>query len=248
MSTCFPLRSLAGLVAATVLGAATAAAQNNLALDVKAETMRVAPAGVVNFEVDVTNISSESINLRVTRTESNLPDTNVWNSAMCFGDACYHPSLSEPPAVTLAPNEKLHFKLTMQVGEQPNTSGSVKVVFAAGIFGERIEKEFTATVDASISSVGGANALKISDAYPNPAVSVVSIPLPAAVSVSGNVSLELCNVRGERVADLSSEARAAVGSGSEKLDLNISSYPSGRYFYRIQASGASKTGTIVIAR
>lgn len=247
MSTCFPLRSLAGLVAATVLGAATAAAQNNLALDVKAETMRVAPAGVVNFEVDVTNISTESINLRVTRTESNLPDTNVWNSAMCFGDACYHPTLSDPPPVTLAPNEKLHFKLTMQVGEEPNTSGSVKVVFAAGIFGERIEKEFTATVDASIAGVGGENALKLSDAYPNPVVSVVSIPLPT-VSVSGNVSLELCNVRGERVADLSDEARAAVGSGAGKLDLNLSSYPSGRYFYRIQASGASKTGTIVIAR
>ncbi len=43
---------------------------------------------------------------------------------------------------------KLHFKLTVQAGEVANSTAKVKVVFAAGIFGERIE-----LVDVGLASL-----------------------------------------------------------------------------------------------
>lgn len=248
MANRFALPLLASFVAAGLaFGAATAAAQNVLKIEAATYDKTIVPEDVALFPVDVTNQSDETIQLYVARTESTLPDTNEWYSALCFNGLCYSKDISVPPPATLAPGETLHFELSVQGGKE-SASGRVKVNFATTIFGGGIDKEFTVTVDASASGVGfGAETARLSAAYPNPAASSVSIPLPAVSSVK-NLMLELCNARGERIADLTGDARTALGSGAEKLDVDMSAQPNGRYFFRLLLNGRSVSGPIVVAR
>ncbi len=249
MATRFSLLPLAALVAAGLsFGAASAAAQSEiLHLEASTFAMEVTPGGVAQFVVDVTNQSAQDIRVYIVRSQNNLPDTNLWYSTLCFNGTCFSKDMSAPPPATLGPGETMHFELSVQAGNDDNSVGTVTVEFAPGIVGERISKEFTVTVDASASSVGSANDARIADAYPNPATSLVSIPLPAA-SVAGTIALEICNLRGEPIANLSDAARTAIANGAGKVDVDLSGQPNGRYFYRLLSDGRSRTGTIVIAR
>lgn len=241
---------LAGLAAAGILlGASGARAQSDV-LHFEAQTWQktTAPGDVAQFVVDVTNQSSETIQLYVRRTASTLPDTNDWYSALCFNGLCYSKDLSSPPPAELPAGATLHFELSVQTGFEPNSTGHVTVSFAPGLFAESIDKEFTVSVDPSVSSVGPGSAVAHSAAaYPNPATSVVSIPLPAASRAKGAM-LELCDVTGNRIADLSDRASAAIAAGADNVAIDLSGQPNGRYFFRLMVNGHRTTGPIIIAR
>lgn len=249
MAIRLPVPLLAAFAAAgLVIGAADAAAQTDvLHFEIPTLDKTIKPGDAAQFPVEITNQSQNPVDLIVTRTENALPDTNEWYSALCFGIVCYSQYMDSPPAATIQPGEKFHFELSVQGGTQPNATARIKVRFAAGLFGGATEKEFVVRVDETVSSVGTGSTAALSAAYPNPARSTVSIPLPAVSSVR-NLRLELCDATGARVADLTDRATTALAGGADKVDLDVSSHPSGHYFYRLMLNGRSITGPIVIAR
>lgn len=249
MAIRLPVPLLAAFVAAGLaVGAADAAAQSDvLHFEILTLEKTITPGDVAQFPVEITNQSQNDVDLIVRRTENALPDTTDWFSALCFGVVCYSKDMSSPPPATIKPGEKFHFELSVQGGYQVNSTGRIKVTFGAGLFGGTTEKEFIVRVNESASSVGTGSTAALSAAYPNPARSTVSIPLPAVSSVR-NLKLELCDATGARVADLTDRAGTAIAGGADKVDLDVSSHPSGHYFYRLMFNDRSITGPIVIAR
>ncbi len=83
--------------------------------------------------------------------------------------------------------------------------------------------------------------LKVS-AYPNPANDLVNIKLTTAET--GNVSVELYNISGMKVA---TAYNGQVEAGmSQLIDLNTSELPEGVYIYRVQAGNSVESGKIQI--
>lgn len=249
MAIRLPVPLLAAFVATGLaFGAADAAAQSDiLHFEVLTLQKTIGPGGTAQFPVEITNQSQNTIELHVTRTQNDLPDTNEWYSALCFGTMCYSKDLSAPPPATLGPGEKFHFELSVQGGYELNSSARIKVNFATGLFGGGTEKEFSVKIEESVSSVGSGSTAALTAAYPNPARSTVSIPLPAVSSVR-NIRLELCDAAGARVADLTDRAGTALAGGADKIDLDVSNHPNGHYFYRLMLNGRSIIGPIIIAR
>jgi flagellar hook assembly protein FlgD len=62
---------------------------------------------------------------------------------------------------------------------------------------------------------------------------------------SGYVTLKVYNTLGEVVADLLSENRDA---GMHRVEWNASKYPTGVYFYRLQAGEFVQTKTLILVK
>lgn len=63
--------------------------------------------------------------------------------------------------------------------------------------------------------------------YPNPAINEIHLPFESVQKVS---SIKICDVQGKMI------ERIPVGDGATEYVLNVSSYPSGLYFYEINGS------------
>jgi len=95
------------------------------------------------------------------------------------------------------------------------------------------------------AAVNTTSATKLTAAFsPNPlrGSGALGFVLPKA----GAVSIHLYDVRGRRVLTLMDGTRLAVGPHTIALDRRASGLGTGLYFYRVEAEGSQKSGSIVV--
>jgi hypothetical protein len=206
----------------------------------------ITSGGSAKFAVTITNQTTEPLKIYVLRTTNAMPDP-TWLSAICFGGACYAPETDAPDPVTLQPGEPAFLELTVTGYGDPGTTGRVNLRVTTILGSNPVEKEFTAVIGGSSSVELENKPIVLDPVFPNPASTYASIPLPTFAPMQ-NVSLELVDIRGNRVADLSSSARQAIQSGAQSVGVNLGGLQSGTYFYRLSANGKTSVGSFVVAR
>ena len=83
----------------------------------------------------------------------------------------------------------------------------------------------------------------LSQNYPNPFNPTTTIKYQ--VSVAGNVSIKIYNLLGKEIAELLNENKKP---GSYEVVFDAAKFPSGVYFYRIQAEGFVQTKKMVLLK
>ena len=79
--------------------------------------------------------------------------------------------------------------------------------------------------------------------YPNPFNPRTTIRF--GLPVAGHVSLKVYNVLGQEVLSL---IEGFLQEGYRHVDLDMSSYPSGLYFYRLQTSAYTETKKLILMK
>lgn len=208
-----------------------------ISLQIQDSVKTVAPLGGFNFEVLVTNTSNARVQLAVIRSESHYPNTTEWYSAICDGDLCYSPDVSETSR-PLDPGETAHIKLFMQAGAQLNTSGNTKLTFKVGFDPSAPTVTFTMNV-ADVAGVPAMSQLAGSALYPNPTTGRMRFEY--ALPTSGDVSITVSSIAGQQLLNPVSEFQVA---GSHALDLDLSTLPAGAYVVMLN-SGSTRGSQIV---
>ena len=243
----FILPALAALASFGILaGATTASAQLPYRIESEVTNKTIASGGTAKFDVKITNESADPLKIYVLRTTNEMPD-QTWISAICFGGSCYAPETDSPEPMVLQPGQQTYLELTMGGSGPMGTSGRAIVKFSTMLGANPVEKEFVTVISGSSSVERENRPLVLAPAFPNPASTFASIPLPTFAMLQ-NISLELIDIRGNRVADLSSSARQALESGAPSLGVDLTALQNGTYFYRFSINGKTSVGSLVVAR
>ncbi len=240
------ITSLAAVAAGIVTAAGSSLFAQDLTYTVHDSVAMIEPNWTYDFKTEVINTSKSKVTFRVVRTEMDYPGSD-WQSWICT-DQCFAPEVSTPPAVDIPAGGTLECKLTIFTGASPGT-GHVKLVFTEGVFGANpVEKEFSATM-SSTSGVEdrSTGASKLRPAYPNPALSIVMVPIGDGFRAPSSASLKLYDPNGTMVGDYSDQARQAAQGGNGTVALDVSSLPAGTYLYQLAVDGQTRTASFVVA-
>ncbi|MCB0793827.1 MAG: T9SS type A sorting domain-containing protein [Flavobacteriales bacterium] len=151
---------------------------------------------------------------------------------------------------TLNPNECYKFEITDAYGDgiccaygngyyKIMQTGTSNVYIQGGEFGGEEDRPMTAKVNASIEENSLQSGLNI---FPNPSNGLVTMDLNMERSAS--VSVELFNVLGEKVMDLS----RTYGAGAQRDVLDLSLLSDGRYTLQLTAGGLKASHLITISK
>lgn len=225
-----------------VFTTATAAAQDaSFTVEVHSQTATLGPGGFAEFKMLVQNNTGSQLRLAVVRTANQRPDS-TWKTSICYDDLCFIDTLSYPPPFELKAGQTRYVKLNVEAGMDLRPDMVCHVVMEiSSLTGEVVQKEFDVT--ASVSSVNDRGAVAALAAYPNPARSVLNIPLPEVAAGAHGLSLKIYDARGLQVADLSSMARGS----SDVVRFDVSNMPSGAFHYVLEADGTRRTAQFVVA-
>jgi hypothetical protein len=198
----------------------------------------------VEFYVGLANYTSSPLTMTVHRVENDFPD-NSWQSRLCVPDSCLPTAEVETPAVTIEPSKALYVRLRVFAGS--GGEGKVTLRFDAPEGVDPAYEQFTVT--ATMLGVD-APAVNVIDAaaYPNPAQTSVTIPLPDLALSIGSASLLVYDGRGRVVADISEEANTAIQMGSRSLPVDLSELAAGVYRYQLSIGRRVQQGAIVLVR
>ena len=195
----------------------------------------------------VENISGQDLSIRIIRTVNNLPSSE-WISSMCNALLCFPPDVDTlfipdplwgvPP---IAPGDSAEFHL--QVNSSSNTPGTAYITIKVENMNNPTEFEETEfifstmpdAVEPSNHQVSGS--FRLLTNYPNPFNPITTIPFEVGGVKPVDVSLQVYNNLGQKVASLVNEK---LNPGTYQVSWNAlnqfgSRVPSGIYFYEIQA-------------
>ncbi len=225
-----------------VFTTATAAAQDaSFTVEVHNQTATLGPGGFAEFKMQVRNNTGSPLRLSVVRTINQRPDS-TWKTSICYDDLCFIDTLSYPPPFELKAAQTRYLKLNVEAGMELQPGMVCHVVMeVSSLTGEAVQKEFDVT--AAVSSVTDPTSLRAGAAYPNPARSVLNIPMPSAAARAHGLSLKIYDARGLQVADLSDMARGSLGT----MQVDVSNMPSGAFRYVLDVDGERRTEPFVIA-
>lgn len=236
------------LVAALVVVAAGQRVQAQLVFAVSAEdtSVVVTPSGIANFSVTISNLFLGDVSIILIRTKNELPDS-TWVSALCTGESCYPPWIDTLPVLKIPAGKSKTCKLTVVAGTVPNQTARMALTISDvdGVQSER--REFSVRIEGLNAGVSNETTADAGAAYPNPARTSVTIPLPRHAG-SAPVALELFDMLGNRVMDASNAAEAAVASGSGSVHVDLSALATGEYYYRLIAGSRTVVRAIAVAR
>jgi hypothetical protein len=234
------LYTLSTAFVAVILTASTALA--NGAVSVMEETTTT--IGFLTgkeFNVSVVNEGFANMEIYAVRSLNDLPD-DAWFSTICMGDLCYAPDVSTTNPVVVASGATYLIKFTVYTGEVPST-GSFQLKVYAKINGE---DEELGSIDFSVSASSESSVPVITTppgllAYPSPASGSVTI---SGTGVTDTDRIDILDASGRIV--MTVDGNRTLSSAGVNVD--VSSLPSGAYFYRIVGSEAIETGRFVVAR
>ncbi|MDP2424598.1 MAG: T9SS type A sorting domain-containing protein [Bacteroidales bacterium] len=210
------------------------------------EVIAVPGTDLVQFYASITNISINTKNVRVRKTEIQLVTGSL--NTFCFAGHCYGTGVfTSPDQLTLAPgqtsarndfygdylpeNNQGTSRIRYTFFNSQNTSDTVSVVVHYIIGFVRIN-ELLATLTNAISSP-----------FPNPASTSVSfdISLPPQVS---DAKLVVRNLLGGQVME------KQLSQALERVSLPVHDLREGIYFYTLLVNGdnAVKTGKLIVKR
>lgn len=215
-----------------------------------------------SIHADIDNLSSDSLHLRVIRTENNLPANPNWSSSMCNGTAfCYAPFVDEftipdgifgsPP---LAPGETVDFIL--DVTTDPLEPGSATVTVRVELLDNAtVFQELTfviSTVSSGLNERGDllADAFHLLPNYPNPFNPSTTIPFSVGGSRAIDTRISIYNLLGQQVALLVDEM---LQPGAYEVTWNALNHfgqplPSGVYFCEMQAGNFRELRKLLLVR
>lgn len=231
----------AGFAAAmcALLLTSSAFAQGVNVTPTSATTVAISPEGYHEFNVTVRFDGFSPLTFYVERTVNDLPDDN-WQTAICMADLCYSATVSKTDPVTLMPNQDYKVKLNVITGADKEKTGRVVLKFVEDGFGTSFgEIEFITTTSdvASVPTITNLADL----AFPNPALTDLTIPLTA---VSSPQQVEVYNLMGLKVATFSD----AEVIGNNELRFSLANFAAGLYHYKIVGLAETKVGSFSVVK
>jgi len=186
-------------------------------------------AEAIQAKLSVKNISAKSLDVKakkVIHEGDTLPGTTNY---FCWG-LCFPPFVYESPNVlTIEPgatNEEFYGDYT--AFNIPGISRVMFVFFDANQPNDSVA--VTVEFNASPASVGDmAKSVKFSEAYPNPATSVVNVDYALTTGIS-RASVVLTNMLGSRVKEI------VLTEQTGRIQIPVSELVNGIYFYSLVAN------------
>lgn len=239
------------LLIATLLYFATLSAQSlqlkdKEGADITGTTIDLlcAPAsGYASFKLDVLNVAAVAKNVKVKKIELNMLPA-VEGLTICWV-SCYPPFVYESPdAITIEPNQ-LCTNFEGDLVYPAGTLGSSTVKFVFFDMDNPNDSSYV-IVNYNIGYVGRsenlAKSVKVSNAYPNPATSVIyfDYKLPANTS---SAQIKVSNLLGNIVSTIE------LTKNEGKAEINVNNLKNGVYFYTIMINNsATVTRKLVVKR
>ena len=176
---------------------------------------------VYQADFNLKNISGQQLNIKCKRTDKEL--ANGHDTYFCFGGTCFGPKVSlSPTTVTLEPNQE-YGEFYSDLDNEFKNTGTSKVYYTIYDINDSTNKHFDFTVTYIVDATVGINKKSFGRLviFPNPATNTINI---AHNNTNGNVSFELYNIIGNRVA-------SATGSGNN-TSVNTENLNNGYYFLK----------------
>jgi hypothetical protein len=191
------------------------------------------------FIVWAYNQASDTIGLAAVRVEDYYSSAG-WESTLCVEENCLAPEVDATPVVVLDNDKATYFKLRVRAGAPGQ--GQIVVRFNSTRGTEPIEKRFTV-----IAGVAEVNLEERSDgsAFPNPARTVVNVPVPVG-GYENDLVVGLFSAADGRMVLSMTPAASSLDRGTVGVD--VGALPSGRYLYRARRGDASVVGAFQIER
>lgn len=217
------------------------------------------PGDIFDHYADIHNISSDSLNITIYRTQNNLP-TSEWTSSICVGFVCLPPEIDSIDCSQswvygpLAPDSIMDFHLlvysdpsipgtaviTIKVENQANPNDTASLTFTFSTEATKIIRKQTPVTGT----------FQLHANYPNPFNPETNIPFEIGGHQSVPVKLSVYNVIGQLVATpvdrvLSPGVYEAAWDGRDKYGTPVSS---GLYFYELSAGNYRMLGKMILMK
>ena len=185
-----------------------------------------------DYYLDLTNVTDNDVTMVVYKNDLDMVEGA--NSLLCIGGNCFPPSTTESNPLVIAAHSTLAHATSQEafhLGYITPAAGTSYVMFTFSNYynsDDCTSVVFKLVYDpTSINQVANATKMR---AYPNPASDNVTVEY----AISGNankVQLVIKNLLGATLYTRNLDANA------NKVRLDVSEYPSGIYFYSIEADG-----------
>ncbi|MBL8008861.1 MAG: T9SS type A sorting domain-containing protein [Ignavibacteria bacterium] len=203
---------------------------------------------VVKHQGIIRNTSASTLNFRFARIVNNLP--SGWSTQMCY-DLCYAEfidtiSLPSDPPYSIAPN---HSDTLFYIDFTCNGQGlgtSVVRMYNTDNPSLYVQDTFKVQIgNVGINTISEmADSYSLSQNYPNPFNPVTNINF--SLSVTGNISLLVFDVLGNKLENLIDNQR--MSSGSYNVTFDGSRYSSGIYYYTLITENFTDTKKMMLIK
>jgi hypothetical protein len=147
--------------------------------------------------------------------------------------------------ITIDPGKATYIRLRVNTGS--SGVGKVTLRFDAGDAADPSYEQFTVySIPLSVDSYDQKNSQLA--AWPNPATSSITIPLPEWMRRDESARLELFTVEGKRVVDFSAEVSAALHRGDQHVQIPLQNVKVGTYYYIVSTAQHSMSGDFILVR
>lgn len=217
------------------------------------------PGAFFDQFADIHNISGQSLNLSIIRTQNDLPDS-VWWSSICVGFVCLPSEVdsidcSDPLIYgSLLPDSIMDFHL--QVFTNPNIPGTASITIKVE---NQANPSDTATLTFSFSTMATGiqserlpvtGTFQLLPNYPNPFNPETTIPFEIGGFNPVPARLSVYDVLGQRVAAPLDEVLQpgvyhVTWDGKDKFRAPVSS---GLYFYELSAGNFRMLGKMILLK
>jgi len=202
------------------------------------------------FDFELKNISTVPQTVYILRTRDQLPTD--WTSSLCFDEGCFAPFVDSVATTQdygsspILPGESRDF--SVHVFSYANFGTGYVTVKAVNMNNpnEVYEAELTAaSVLVSVEDESNISGFSLDQNYPNPFNPSTRINF--AIPTAANVTLEVFDISGQKIATLVS---GFLNAGYHFVDMDAAKYKmsSGTYIYKIQADKFSSVKKMILVK
>ena len=195
--------------------------------------------------IDITNVSSDTINVRVKRIGNYNGNALTDSNALCWGALCFNPSVSVSPTTSQILPGATSMEFSAHVYPDPggvSDQGDITYVF----YDDSNSNDTVAfTVTYNTQSFGISTSKiesHISEPYPNPSSKVVYFDYSLA-DKGATATIELTDMLGNAV------KQVLLDASRKSVKIDLSEVQSGIYFYSFEVDGKMiATRRMVVSR
>jgi len=215
------------------------------------------PGGFFDHYADIQNVSGQSLNVSIIRTQNVLP-TGSWSSSICAGILCFPPEVDTIDYAyyfgSLPPDSTIDFHL--QVFTDPTVPGMAVVTIKVE---NHANHNDTAAITFTFSTIPTdirdkkqilTGTYQLLPNYPNPFNPETTIPFEVGGSQAVAAKLSVYNIIGQRVAVpldkvLSPGLYEIPWDGRDSSGREVST---GLYFYELSAANFRMLGKMILLK